>query len=478
MSDPGTLDGVGIAVLAAGLYLLLSQRTGYGDGPGMLLQIREHHIWSSPSHFLFIPLVAGLHALLAPLGLSLPATAAGLSALGTATGVLLMHAASRGLGLARDRAALAAALTATCPGVLFFATVVEMPGPFLAFVGLGAVGLARLVQRPTIGHAATLGAATGLAYCVHATGNLLPGVFGLLFLALAGGSPARLAWPARLRLLAVVVAVHAIVVVAVPFALRRSTGAGASNSFALDFFLQYARSTLAAGVDPLKVLLREWVWPMLPVSVLWLLAFTRRRERALGAALLASLLPYALLAILVVGRLPEHGAYLLPLAWPAALLTARVLPPVLLLAALACGLTAGVAEVRGHARPERSAGYAAGVRELAGGAPVYLLMGGKVDVESCALRLSDTDYLSLPALAVLDAATLEGLLPRLEAELAQRLARGERVYLTAGADALLRSERFSANARVAARLLAFLEERFALRTVQAHGFRARELRQR
>ena len=134
----------------------------------------------------------GTVALLAPFGVS-PFVAGGvLSAVATAIGAGLTHAASRVLGLNRADALLVAALTACTPAVMFYASVVELHGVFYAFAALGALRASHLIATPTVANAVLLGLATALAYCFHSTGHLLPLLFAAMFWGARGGG---VGWP-------------------------------------------------------------------------------------------------------------------------------------------------------------------------------------------------------------------------------------------------------------------------------------------
>src|SRR5690606_40374572 len=84
----------------------------------------------------------------APLGASLYDAGVLASALGTAVGIACAVLASRILGLTRGGAFAVAGLMLSVPALLFFATVVELHGVFLAFAGPALVAFAHLAPAP------------------------------------------------------------------------------------------------------------------------------------------------------------------------------------------------------------------------------------------------------------------------------------------------------------------------------------------
>jgi hypothetical protein len=167
------LDGTLLALAALALYACLAQEVTYGDGDQLLNYMLGGNLtyWT---HFFYLPLLAGAHAVLGEFGFTLHDSGVAFSAAGTALGVFGAHAGASRLGLSRGAALLVGILVATAPAVLFFATVVEVHGPFFAFAGLSFVCTARFVASPGVARGAELGAVTGLAVGAHATGNLLP----------------------------------------------------------------------------------------------------------------------------------------------------------------------------------------------------------------------------------------------------------------------------------------------------------------
>ncbi|MFQ5505236.1 MAG: hypothetical protein ACE5F1_10615, partial [Planctomycetota bacterium] len=176
----------GLAALV--LYLVLGQSTFYeNDGHFLLLRhlqrgettVPPHsrHFLTEPLLYLFALPVEGL------LGISPYRTAVVFSSLGTAIGVFLTGLAGLRLGLEPRRAASAALLFATLPGVLLFATVVEFHGPFLAAAGLALFLTAVWCRSQNPGAAILLGSCTALAAGMHATGQLLPLALVSFFLA-------------------------------------------------------------------------------------------------------------------------------------------------------------------------------------------------------------------------------------------------------------------------------------------------------
>src|SRR5690606_15919454 len=123
-------------LLALAAYVLAAQPVFYKtDGPFLVLNLAEGHC-EHPYNVLYMPLLCGLHALLAPLGATPYASAVALSVLGGALGVGLAHVGLLRSGLDARAANAATLLVALTPAIVFFATVVEHHGIFLPFAAL------------------------------------------------------------------------------------------------------------------------------------------------------------------------------------------------------------------------------------------------------------------------------------------------------------------------------------------------------
>lgn len=216
-SDSAPLGGrdFGITLLftlaSLALYLVLGQGVLYGDGAEFMVLLHDGAA-GHKNHLAYLPMLRAAAALGAPLGLSEFVCARACSQLGAALGVGLLFLTGRRFGLGRKDAAWVAALVATTPSLVFFATVVEVHAPYFAYLGLAWLATAHLVRRPTSQRGALLGAACGLAYLGHASGLVLPAP--LLLLAALVTAPHVMLRPA----LACVV-VHGAVATLVPWAL-------------------------------------------------------------------------------------------------------------------------------------------------------------------------------------------------------------------------------------------------------------------
>ncbi|MHC4079441.1 MAG: glycosyltransferase family 39 protein, partial [Planctomycetota bacterium] len=290
-----------LAVTCFVVYLLLAQESGYGDGPGAILEIRAGAAFQDPIHYLYMPTILGMSTLLGWTGLSLSLFEVGYvaSALGSAVGVGLLHAATRRLASQHDPL-LVAVLTACCPAVVFFATVMEYHGPYFAFASLATYAMVRLVQAPRWPQAALVGFATGLAYLAHASAHLLPWFLLLCFFALAERSPAHGGWRHHLLLAAVVVVAHVAFVFLATLALQTLLGASVSSGSALGWI----EAEASRPYDRLQLLpLTFWyeiLWPYLLLSVTWLWGFRNPTHRPLALALLLALLAHLGMCMVLV----------------------------------------------------------------------------------------------------------------------------------------------------------------------------------
>ncbi len=371
------------ALLAFGMYWLLRQQVFFKiDGQYLVLRLDRGDI-GHPYNALYMPLLAALQQVVAPLGLSAYWIAVLFSALGTSLGVGLVHLALRDLGMTVAAALWATALVAVAPPVAFFATVVEHHGPFFAFAGLAFWVTVRFARRPTYGWAAGLGVVTHLAYAVHGSGNLLPAV--LLPLFLAWRWPAGRLWR-DLGWATLAGAIH----LGLFFALLRYEVTGLQDG---------VFNALESGIGRPKhlsylpaVTWQEWVRPFLPLSVLWLWAWSSRRWRPEALALTVGLLPYLGLCLLLIVGEEEFGAYLLPLVIPAARLTLLGLPRWLIAVAVLASLGLSWQVIKAHDDATGAREFVAGLRaELAAG-PQHLWVGGTAEIGYCLAGAPEVEF--------------------------------------------------------------------------------------
>ncbi len=413
------LDTFAVFVACLLLYLALGQETFYRSDGRHALKLLLSGLPAHPNHFFYLPALRGAHAL-GGATFSLYQCALFVSQAGCAVGVALFHRASLSLGLSRGGALLVAALVATTPGVVFFASVVELHGLFLAFAGVAAWSAARFAARPGWRTAVVFGVATGLAVGAHATGHLLP----LAFLPLAFRDAQRPVLP-----VAIVCAAHAATALLLPSALR-ALGVPVHGGAALTFILTtFAQHGLPLDAIP-SLLWCDWIAPFAPLALLPWFAWRRARNETIGLGV--GLVGYLGATMMLLGSVSENGAYVLPLVWPAALLSVRALRPWLCVAAAVVGLGLGVRWVAVHEDSEFSRAFATAARELEREAPSIFFAG--------ALREFDAFFIHAPELKWKDPIDDAGLPPEaipvamrmLESWVRTQKAAGVRVFLTEG----------------------------------------------
>jgi hypothetical protein len=458
-------EAAAAAGLALLLYLALRQEAFYKIDGQLYLWLAMGGERSFPRHFLYMPVLGALHALLEPLGFTWFEAGRLLSALGTAAGVGFVFLATAELGLARRHGWWATALFATAPNVVFFATVVELHGHFLAWAGLCCWLMALLAVRPSLARAALLGAGVSVAFYAHATGVLLPAV--LLPLLLTYGPDAPRPFRATLAPGAVVAAVLAAGVLG-----ARHVARALGLTFDIDHSGRFLTDRAATNVGELwrwgATLWYEWVFPLAPLSVLALLGLRHGTTRAQTAWTYAAFVPYAVAAILLLGGEPEYGAYTAVFAWPLALLALRLWRWPGLLVVLALQLALAVGWVVRHDDREATRAYARGVRALLDGRPGALLLGGNLDMCAYLLHLTDLERLLLFDLARMPAPTLPQGTAVLDRELAARFARGVAVLLPKETEDLLTHGGVVVPS--GSGLLAHLREAYRVEPVSAEGF--------
>lgn len=457
-------DGMALAASALAVYALLGQSRFYLFDAETFYMLVARGELSHPNHPLYLPICAGVAQVLGVFGISLFDAMTFASALGSAIFVFAAHRASACLGLDRASAAGAALLCATVPSVVFFATVVEVHGPFLAFAGAALWQAARACRRPNDARLLGLGLATGLAATAHATGHLLPLLAGSVLLAEAPTlrEPRNL-----LRAAAVGAAGHVIA--------RLGAGAvlggdlGNTVGYVSDQWTRFDLAKLPGTVW------HEWLLPAAPPALLvlaiLLLPRAPRGSRALAVALHVAALVYALAATFMLAGIRENGAYFQPLVLVAAWVVARGIPARAVLLAAAVGLTAGIIQVRGHDRAPVSAIDPADVVALRGEDVAVFVMAD--EAEARPVMLAD------PSLAVVRLEILaQGLLGAADEQAFARFdaafrsiasGSGGRVYMSQVAWQVL--------VQNGDRLRAHVASRYELVPVVSGNFRAYELRE-
>lgn len=471
-------DGWWLGLIAAVAYFGLRQHTTYGDGSGILL----HNAQSEPFpgyHPLCLVLLRLCHLGLAPLHVSLHDAGLLLGATGAGAGVALSHAASRALGMSRECALRVAAQVATCPALVFFATVVELHAPFFAFAGLSFVATARAIDRPTLVSGVVLGLATGAAYLAHATAAVLPAALALVAAGelrqrrRAGELAAGQGLPRSLLRLGFGIALAHGALMLFGLDLLRALGLPIGPTGAAQFAAQQL------GIDTPRhaaaLVVQEWLVPFLPLSVVSVVALAVPASRWLAAAVLLCTLLYLVLAYAILGGIwNERGAYLLPLAWPLAWLGVRAVPARVGWLSVPVGLGVALVLIDAHDDPQRSLAYVEGVRAAAGDREPLLLIGDSSDIEALFVRMPEAPFLSIVSLAAHPPAVVARGLPELDRYLRDQIECERRaVLLTAGAEQWLRSPRAAGSG--AALALDYLERHFSLQPVNSGRFHGKRI---
>jgi hypothetical protein len=380
------LEGVLIGVLALLAYAVLGQRTHYEyDGIEALaanaraaLHGRAH---GEHPYYTFFPwLLATAIDSARSLGGSRYDGGLWLSAVGSAVGAAMFHLAGAWLGLAPTARRIAGAVVALTPGIVFFATVVEVHGSFLPFAALALLTMVAQVRSPSASWVALSAAALFLAYLAHPSGALMGCLFpALWWIGRAVGTvdDARSFRRALLGFAVVGVVLGAVVFVFPRLEVTpRADGLEAIGQAVGGWSGEHETGLLRS----LEIAWSEILLPFAPASFLAILLAFGARERAIRCAALwclASALVYAFVCWLILPNYSEHGAYALPLGVPLALLAAVAIGRrVLLGIALVLGAAAvSLVEVRGHDDPEPARAFYAGAVATAEPLPLQLIVG-------------------------------------------------------------------------------------------------------
>ncbi|MEZ5964834.1 MAG: hypothetical protein R3F56_13395 [Planctomycetota bacterium] len=431
-------DSFALAGAMFALAVALRQRAFHGlDAQYFLAQLRDHGD-ANYSHPLFLPLMHGWHGLWSKLGWSPFQSMRLASAVGASIGALAVHRAGRVLGLARSSALLAAALACATPAVVFFATVVEIHGPFFAFAGLAFWAWAHAHATAASTAAASipfafLGATTALAAGVHTSGHALLWLLPALSLGLAPPRRPRPCW----RHWLVTAAVHAAVTLAVVGTLG-SSGGGPWRERLEQALAYWGPRVPLAPLEILALLQREWLLPFLPLSAATLLALAWRNQRRLALAVLAGIAPLLGLVWLLLHReLYERGAYLLPFAWPAAVLLVGWWPRALQSAALVAALALAIASVVRHDHVGDDAALQHALLPATEGGPALVICIDMAEVEQVLRTLPAATPRPLEGLTPAVAAGYEATCSEFDAWVQPFLDAGTSVWLTPRARAYL-----------------------------------------
>ena len=381
------------------IYAVLRQDCFYRhDGWGFVNALESGSEFGS-AHPFYIPLARIWHSLLALTGIGTFRAAGLLSAFGSAIAVAIHALSLRRLGQ-RDWV-LGCAWVALCPAVLFFASVIEIHGLFLAFASLSFYLCVLLAEMRSLFVAILLAVALAVATGVHASGVLLP----LLFLP----------WYLRkarehLLLTTATVMVVAILYLSIVWWLL-------PGGVATDASLPTASDLIRESPRLLPVLWREWLLPFFPVSLLVVFALARRRWRVEAALLLLTLVPYVLTCVLLLQEAPEKGAYLLPWILPASLLALEMCGPWLGRVLVAAGALLGLWTIQAHETARGvDPGWAHHVEQACEGHSSYVLVWKDWEMDSLLLHADSTQVSPIwtPPFAAVTPETQKYLLPRYE----------------------------------------------------------------
>jgi hypothetical protein len=387
-------------VLCLALYTALAHEAFYKtDGPDIVRLFDDHLLRGAPLrhpwHVGFLPALEVFRRVLGVLGLQPGYVQLGdwFSAFGAALGVAAARAGMRQLALPAATARLASLALALCPGTLLFATVVEFHGPLLGMVGVAFWWTCVVVARPTWCGFVGLGVLGHAAFLIDGQALFLPAWLLSFYLARRWGNGTHREDLARAGVAA---AVHGVLFLVLPklapgfygFWADMQAGLREEGAMGTPQSLDYAPT----------IFVQEWLWPLLPVSALVFVAPLRRALRLEFAAFVIGLLPFLYLSVrLLVGE-PEHGAYVLPLVLPAALLVAqfagtRWRAPVAL--SLLLGLWPLLGAPRTHlaSQAEFDAQFARGVAAATGAHKPMVLVGSARELAAAYARLPADELL-------------------------------------------------------------------------------------
>ncbi|MBL8754907.1 MAG: hypothetical protein JNK15_16500 [Planctomycetes bacterium] len=330
-----------IAVLAAVAFTLLRQRALHGEDTRLfVLGLAAGDTGWLSRHFLFLPTIQGLGAVLRPFGASWFVVLQTAAIAGSALGLFCLHRAGRRL-LGADVGHWLPIALALVPGWFFFATAAEIHGLFVLPLGVAWWAFAAWHDVPGRWRAVAVGVGCGVAAALHFTGYaLLPTLLLLAFL--RRRQPVRTcvglcAWSGLGLVGAVVLAALAV-------------GVSPWGQFTAAAEFGEAWSVRVQMAEVPRVGWTEFVRPFLPWSFLVVPAcfVPSARPYAVGALLAMGMhAPTPLLGLANAERLVEHGAYLTACAVPLVLAAWHTVPrwafagSVVVAAVVANGLQAG-----------------------------------------------------------------------------------------------------------------------------------------
>jgi hypothetical protein len=422
--------GTAALLLAFGvLYTALSQDAYYRNDAGRFVAMVIGDSYEHPHHALYPQLLRLTKFLTAWLGLTPFAVAALTSSAGAALGVAMLHRAAR-YAVDRGRARWVAALCGALPAVSFFATVVEVHGPFLAPAAAAWWMAGRWERSAALRWALASGAATGVAAAFHGTGQLLPAA---LLAWVWTGAAAGSGFGRWLGQGCALLAVHAVAGQGLMAAVHAIQPAPPETS-QLGRLLELAAAADRWELVPATLGL-EWLLPFAPFSVTWLAALRRGAETRRAVGLLAVLALYVGVTFLLLEVPRERGAYLLPLSFPAVLLTVRHLRPRAWLASGALAAAIALGQIAIHGRDPEGVALVADMRAAIAASQPFVFLGPREELNGVMRDWPELPF--QPVHELLIHAVPESAAPayfqHFDQLLASQWARGRTVYLTEGA---------------------------------------------
>ncbi|MHC5071942.1 MAG: hypothetical protein ACYTGO_15810, partial [Planctomycetota bacterium] len=229
--------------------------------------------------------------------------------------------------------------------------------------------------------------------------------------------------------------------------------------------------------DSPAVFLREWVVPFFPTSIACIVTIANVRARPMLVALYALVVLYVLLTTILVGG-TEFGAYLLPLAWPAALLAVRAFQTRWLVVLSVLGLCIAMPRLHAHDTIDHTRRTAASLKELQDEESLYFLAVTKKDLDLYFVGLPRAGFYYLPVLGQLDEKTVRAHLPRLDKKLEEELVKGRTVFMSKEGNEFLLSDAVAAHTSGAAVLAAHLAEAYVVTPIHRREFKGWSLARR
>ncbi len=392
------------------LYLLWGQTTFYReDGLQFVFNFIDRGNLRHDHHLLYLPIAWVFRQAMDGTGLGTHRILTVLSGLMTGLGLFFAGFTVVKARFSRRQAFFFLGFLGFCPAVFFFATVVEIHGVFFPFAMLGFLLAEFLIQeegrKKRLFWAVVLGLLTWFASLVHSSGHLLLPLLGAWIAARRGVR--EMLGPFVLWAL-----VHgALMMWANPLVLQLLGEKSGGASRALEVIRERTPMEGILG----RILPSVYKEVLISFPPLWLVVFVpfwdSRIRKKVGWALLG-VLPYLLLTTLFLADLHtfepiyERGAYLLPLAFPAAWILARRIPSTgVLVVLLLVAIGRSAQQVWTHdTRPGRP--FARGFRSVTKGNKVILLAGGLVDLSSALLEMPEvrvifiSDFVARPDIPV------------------------------------------------------------------------------